>query len=312
MLIPALPRTGCGHMNSRLAFACLALVLTMGAGALGAEEQNYFPRMRQTQDLVRQASDSRYRDPRGLLGQQAFSAGFRAGYINDYFWRGFKLYDSDMLWHGDAYLNVYGFEVSAFGIWDFTREQQRPLEVDYRFNYNFELEGALISVGYTYFDFSGSDGDIGRREQGFGRKPLEDFPDNRMSPSVHELHLMMSYFTSVLQEGAANLRYTLNLFQRLDDEGTRIDSTVSVFVDSPRFTIFGDYIELGTTTTYQHRYLTNRTEFQGQTVNMRLVYNLHKYGMFPVFFQIDAWYYVAFDDDYVDGFYFGATINFRF
>jgi hypothetical protein len=217
-----------------------------------------------------------------------------------------------MLWHGDAYVNVYGFEASVWGMWDFTREQQRPLEVDYRFNYYFELEGALMSVGYTFYDFSGSDGDLGHKSQGFGSKPLQDFPDNKFPAAIHELQFLMSYFTSILQEGGANLRYTLDIRQRLDDEGTRIDSTITMFVDSPQFTIFGDYFEIGTTTTYQHRYLTNRSSFQGETVNVRAVYNLHKYGIFPVFIQIDAWYYVAFDNDFVDGFYFGASVNFRF
>src|SRR5262245_36393992 len=107
--IPRVALSGFHRMTFRLGFAFLALLLACGA-ALYAEETGYFPRMRQTQDLVRQAGDSRYRDPSGLLGQQAFTAGFRAGYISDYFWRGFKLYDSDMLWHGDAYVNVYGFE----------------------------------------------------------------------------------------------------------------------------------------------------------------------------------------------------------
>lgn len=299
-------------MNRRIAFACLALVFSLLGAGLAAEEICYFPRMRQTQDLVSQASDSRYKDQQGLLGQQAFSAGFRAGYISDYYWRGFRLFNEDLLFHGDAYINIYGFEASVWGLWDVAREQTRPLEVDYRFRYFFEIEGALIGIGYTYFDFSGSDGDIGRKEQGFGNKPLRDFPDDKFNPSVHEIHLMMSYFTSIIQEGGANLRYTLNVFQRVIDEGTRIDSTVSVFVDSAQFTIFGDYFEIGTTTTYQHRYLTNRTGFQGQTVNGRMVYNLHKYGIFPMFIQIDAYYYVAFDKDFVDGFYFGGTLNFRF
>lgn len=298
-------------MNLRLVLAILMLVPCFGV-SLYAEEMNYFPRMRQTQDLVRQASDSRYRDPRGFMGQEPFIAGFRAGYISDYYWRGFRLFDQDLLFHGDAYVNLYGFEFSAWGLWDMGREQSRPLEVDYRFNYFFELEGALLGIGYTFFDFSGSDGDIGRKDQGFGDQPLRDFPDNRFSPSVHEMHLFMSYFTSVIQEGGANLRYTLNIFQRLDDEGTRFDSTIAMFVDSPTFTIFGDYIEIGTTTTYQHRYLTNRSGFQGEYVNVRLVYNLHKYGVFPMFIQLDAWYYIAFQKDLVDGFYFGATLNLRF
>lgn len=299
-------------MARRLSAACLLTFLLLGAGALCAEEPNYFPRVRMTQDLVQRASDSRYKDSGGLLGQEEFTLGFSAGYTSDYYWRGFRLYDSDLLVRGDAYVNVYGFEASVWGIWDFAREQMRPLEVDYRFRYNFEIEGAQIAIGYTLFDFSGSDGDIGRKDQGFGKHPLRDFPENRFKPAIHELSLMMSYFTSILQEGGANLRYTLIVNQRLDDEGTRIDSVVTMFVDSPQFTIFGDYFEISTTTTYQHRYLTNRTGFQGQTTSGRMVYNLDKYGIFPMFFQIDAGYYVAFDNDFVDGFYFGGSVNFRF
>src|SRR5690606_36921429 len=138
------------------------------------------------------------------------------------------------------------------------------------------------------------------------------FPDDRFPPSIHELHIMMTYFTSVLQSEGANLRYTLNYFQRLDDEGMRIESTVSLFVDIPGFTILGDYFELSTTTIYQHRYLTNRSEFQGQITTGRIVYNLDKYNIFPMFFQLEAHYFVAFDNEYVDGFYFGASVNFRF
>lgn len=299
-------------MNRSYSLALLALVSVMCLAPLAAEEQNYFPRTRMTQDLILKAGDSRYRDPRGLLGQGAFSAGARAGYISDYYWRGFKLYDQDLLLHGDAYLNIYGFEISAWGIWDANREKNRPLEADYRFNYFFELEGSLIGLGYTFFDFAGSDGDIGRKTQGFGDKPLRDFPDDKFPASIHEAHIMFSTFAGLLQEGGANLRYTLNLHQRLDDEGTRVDNVISLFVDGPSFTVFGDYFEIGTTTTYQHRYLTNDAYFQGQTVHGRAVYNLHKYGIAPLFIQIDAWYYVAFHKELVDGFYFGATLNLRF
>ncbi|MCA8910720.1 MAG: hypothetical protein KDB82_03360 [Planctomycetes bacterium] len=264
------------------------------------------------QDLVQRATDSRYKDQKGLLGQDAFTAGFSAGYISDYYWRGFRLYDSDLLVRGDAYVNVYGFEGSAWAMWDAGRDSYRPLEADYTLRYKFEIEGALISVGYTYHDFSGSDGDLGARSQGFGRKQLEQFPDNKFPNSIHELHIMLTYFTSVLQSEGANLRYTLNYWQRLDDEGSRWESSVSLFVDSPTFTIFGDYFEITTTTIYQHRYLTNRSEFQGQISSARLVYNLDKYNLFPMFIQLEAHYYVAFDDDYVDGFYFGGSVNFRF
>ncbi|MCB9894075.1 MAG: hypothetical protein H6839_06495 [Planctomycetes bacterium] len=264
------------------------------------------------QDLVRRASDSRYKDEGGLLGQDAFSAGFSAGYISDYYWRGFKLFDSDLLVRGDAYVNVYGFEASVWAMWDAGRDKYRPTEVDYRFRYKFEIEGALISVGYTWYDFSGSDGDLGRRDQGFGRQPLKQFPNDKFPASIHELHIMLTYFTSVLQSEGANLRYTLNYWQRLDDEGSRWESSISLFVDSPTFTVFGDYFEITTTTIYQHRYLTNRSEFQGQISSARVVYNLDKYGIFPMFIQLEAHYYIAFDDDYVDGFYFGGSLNFRF
>jgi hypothetical protein len=290
----------------------LALSAITFGDALKAEDQLQFPRLRQLQDMVRRAGDSRYKDQEGLLGQDAFTLGFSAGYISDYYWRGFRLFNEDLLVRGDAYVNLYGFEASVWTLWDPTRESYRPLEADYRFGYNFEIEGALIRVGYTFFDFSGSDGDLGARDQGFGRKPLEQFPDDRYPPSIHELHIMVTYFTSVLQSEGANLRYTLNYFQRLDDEGSRIESTVSLFVDSPTFTIFGDYFEITTTTIYQHRYLTNRSEFQGELTTARIVYNLDKYNIFPMFIQLEAHYYVAFDDDYVDGFFFGGSINFRF
>ena len=299
-------------MHKWLILSVLILATVFSAGTLQAEDTLQFPRIRQMQDLVKRASDSRYKDSQGLLGQDAFTAGFSAGYISDHYWRGFKLFKQDLLLRGDAYVNVYGFEASVWGIWDINREQLRPLQADYRFRYNFELEGAVISVGYTFYDFSGSDGDLGSRDQGFGDKELQQFPDDRFPPSVHELHIMMTYFTSVLQSEGANLRYTLNYFQRLDDEGMRIESTVSLFVDSPGFTILGDYFELSTTTIYQHRYLTNRSEFQGQITTGRIVYNLDKYNIFPMFFQLEAHYFVAFDNEYVDGFYFGASVNFRF
>lgn len=290
----------------------VAVVAMLFSNGLRAEDTLQFPRIRQMQDLVQRATDSRYKDSEGLLGQDAFTFGFSAGYTSDYFWRGFKLYDSDLLLRGDAYVNIYGFEASAWGIWDLAREQLRPLEADYRLRYKFEIEGALISVGYTLYDFSGSDGDLGARSQGFGREQLKQFPDNEFPNTIHELHLMLTYFTSVLQSEGANLRYTLNYFQRLDDEGSRFESSVALFVDSPTFTIFGDYFEITTTTIYQHRYLTNRSEFQGQISTARLIYNLDKYNLFPVFFQLEAHYFVAFDDDYVDGFYFGGSVNFRF
>jgi hypothetical protein len=299
-------------MHKWVLLAVLLASAALFSSSLKAEDTLQFPRIRQLQDLVRRASDSRYKDQKGLLGQDAFTAGFSAGYTSDYYWRGFKLFKSDMLWRGDAYVNVYGFEGSVWAIWDAARKKTRPLEVDYRFRYKFEIEGALISVGYTFYDFSGSDGDLGARSQGFGRKELEQFPGHRFPPSIHELHFMLTYFTSVLQSGGANLRYTLNYWQRIDDEGSRWESTISLFVDSPGFTVFGDYFEITTTTIYQHRYLTNRTGFQGQINSARVVYNLDKYGIFPMFFQLEVHYYVAFDDDFVDGFYFGGSVNFRF
>jgi hypothetical protein len=307
---PAVPLSESFFMRR---FLVLFVVLAgLGITGLHAEDVLTFPRLRTLQDMVQRTRDSRYRDDTGLLGQDAFSAGFSVGYISDYYWRGFKLFDGDLLTRGDAYVNIYGFEASVWGMWDFGREQIRPTEVDYRFRYQFELEGALLSVGYTYYDFSGSDGSIGRRDQGFGDKPLKDFPDDKMSPGVHELQLSMTYFTSVIQSEGANLRYTLNYFQRLDDEGSRFESTLSFFVDSPQFTVFGDYFEITTTTVYQHRYLTNESHFQGQTFSARLIYNLHKYGLFPLFFQLEAHYYLAFEKDYVDGFFFGGSVNFRF
>jgi hypothetical protein len=308
-MFPALPLSDTFFMR-RL----LLLVLLMGgmfAPCLFAEDQLQFPRLRTMQDLVERARDTRYRDPRGLLGQDAFTAGFSAGWTSDYYWRGFKLFDSNLLFRGDAYVNVYGFEASVWGLWDLERDQQRPLEVDYRFRYQFELEGGQMSVGYTYFDFSGSDGDIGTREQGF-RRGVQDFPGNKMTPGVHELQVMLSYFTSVIQSEGANLRYTLNYFQRLDDEGSRVESTITFFVDSPHFTIFGDYFEISTTTVFQHRYLTDDTGFHGQLISGRAVYNLHKYRMLPVFFQIEGHYYVPFETQHRGGFFFGGSVNLRF
>lgn len=309
---PASPLSRLFLMPKAFLYLLLLTVAVSASPALLAEDTLMFPRVRQLQDMVQRTRDTRYRDDNSLLGNEAFTAGFSAGYISDYYWRGFKLFDSDGLVRGDAYVNVYGFEGSVWAMWDLARDKMRPTQVDYRLRYQFEIEGALISVGYTWYDFSGSDGSIGRRDQGFGRKPLRDFPKDKMSSSVHELHLMMTYFTSVIQSEGANLRYTINYFQRLDDEGSRIESTVSFFVDSPHFTIFGDYFEVTTTTVYQHRYLTNDSHFQGQTMTARLVYNLQKYGYFPVFFQLEAHYYLAFHKDYVDGFYFGGTVNFRF
>jgi len=297
----------------RLLLVCLLPLLAgVFAPEAQAEDQLQFPRLRQLQDMIQRAGDSRYKDPSGLFGQDSFTMGFSAGYTSAHYWRGFRLYNQDLLFRGDAYVSLFGFEASAWGLWDLGRDQLRPLQADYRFRYSFEFEGALISAAYTFFDFSGSDGDLGSRRQGFGKEQLRQFPQDRFPPTIHELNVTMTYFTSVLQEGGANLRYTLNYFQRLDDEGSRIESIVSFFVDSPQFTVFGDFIEISTTTTYQHRYLTNRSHFQGQQFSARLVYNLDKYNMFPVFFQLEAHYYVAFHSDLVDGFWFAASAHFRF
>lgn len=308
---PALPLSETSYM--RRIFIPLLLFATAGfvSPALFAEDNLNFPRLRTIFDMVQRTRDTRYRDSSGLLGQDAFSGGFSAGWTSDHYWRGFRLFDSSLLFRGDAYINMYGFEASVWGLWDLDREQQRPLQVDYRLRYQFELEGALMSVGYTYYDFSGSDGDIGYEKQGF-RNGVRDFPDNRMTPGVHELHLMMTYFTSVIQSEGANLRYTLNLFQRLDNEGTRVENTISFFVDSPQFTVFGDYFEIATTSVYQHRYLSNDAHFQGQTVTGRMVYNLHKYNVLPLFFQIEGHYFIAFHNQYRDGFYFGGSVSVRF
>jgi hypothetical protein len=299
-------------MQRLLLLVLVAATAVVYAPEAQAEDQLQFPRLRQLQDMIRRAGDSRYRDPRGLLGQDFFTAGFSAGYVSDHYWRGFRLYDQDLLFRGDVYASIYGFEASAWGIWDLGREQNRPLQADYRLRYSFEYEGALLSVAYTFYDFSGSDGDLGTRRQGFGEEPLRQFPGNRFPSSIHELNINMSYFASVLQEGGANLRYTLNYNQRLDDEGSRIESILSMFVDSPQFTVFGDFVEISTTTTYQHRYLTNDTHFQGQMFSVRLVYNLDKYNIFPVFIQIEGHYYVAFHKQYADGFFWGASLHFRF
>ena len=294
---------------SLIALVFAALV----ACEVAAEETHYFPRLRQMQDLVQMARGSAHNDRRGLLGQEPFTAGFGAGWVSDYYWRGFKLFNlsDSTLFRGDAYLNVYGFEASVWGMWDLKREQKRPTEVDYRFRYKFEFEGALTSVGYTFYDFSGSDGSLGRRDQGFGKTPLADFPEDKFPAGIHEFHLHMTYFQSAIQADAANLRFSLNYWQRLDDEGTRIESTIAFFVDIGEFSVFGDYLEIATTSIYQHRYLTNRTGFQGELSAARLVYNLEKYQLIPVYIVLEVNYFLGFHKDLVDGFYFGANINVR-
>lgn len=299
-------------MVRRIAIVCLLVIAGIAADTVRAEEFHYFPRLRQMQDLVSRTQGSRYRDRSGLLGQEAFTAGFSAGYLSDYYWRGFNLFDSSSLFRGDAYVNVFGFEASVWGMWDAARENLRPVEVDYRFRYKFELEGAQMSFGYTFYDFSGSDGGLGKRSQGFGKQPFKELNGGRFPPGIHELHFHLTYFTSLLQEEGANLRYTINYWQRVDEEGSRIESTVSMFVNSPNFTIFGDYFEISTTTIYQHRYLTDRSSFQGQLNSAKMVYNLEKYRLFPMFIVLEFNYYVGFHKDLVDGFYFGGSVNFRF
>ncbi len=278
---------------------------------LHAETPNDLPRLRQIQDLIKRATGTRYRDKK-TLGNEEFSAGLAAGYTSDYYWRGFRLFNDDLLFYGDAYVNFYGVEASVWGMLDFGREQQRPTEMDYRLRYQFEIEGTIISVGYCFYDFSGSDGDLGKRNQGFGRNGRKEFPDDKYPASIQEIQLHMTYFTSVLQQQGVNLMFSTNLFQRIDDEGTRIEISVTLFVDNPTFTILGDYFSLTTTDVYQHRYLTNRSGFQGQTTQARIVYNLEKYRMAPLFIVLEADYYTAFNKDFVDGFYFGASVNLRF
>ncbi len=299
-------------MLRRIPATILLVALSIGAGTLCAEDIDYFPRVRSIQDLIERASGSQYKDNTTLLGNELFSAGAGVGYTSDYYWRGFRLFNDDLLFRGDAYINVYGFEASVWTMYNLNRSSLRPTETDYRFRYQFEIEGTIVSLGYTWYDFSGSDGSLGKPNQGFGKKAPKEFPDNRFPNSIHEAQISLSYFPSVLQAGGVNLLFTVNAFQRLDDEGTRVESSVTVFVDSPQFTVFGDYFSVTTTSIYQHRYLTNRSGFQGQTSHARLVYNLDKYRIAPVFFVIEGIYYAGFSKELVDGFYFGVSINLRF
>lgn len=293
-------------------FSALFLVLSLFSASLCAEEIDYLPRVRTIQDLVERASNSKYKDKETILGNELFSAGASVGYVSDYYWRGFRLFNDDLLFRGDAYVNIYGIEASAWTMYNLNRNSFRPTETDLRLRYQFEIEGTIISLGYTFYDFSGSDGSLGKRNQGFGKNAKKEFPDDRFPSSIHELQLSASYFPSVLQAGGVNLLFTVNYFQRLDDEGSRIESSVTLFVDSPQFTIFGDYFSITTTNTYQHRYLTNRSAFQGQTTHGRIVYNLDKYRIAPLFFMIEGMYYAGFHKDLVDGFYFGVSIHLRF
>lgn len=299
-------------MLRRACLLPLFVFVSLASATLCAEEIDYFPRIRTIQDLVERASNSKYRDKTAILGNELFSAGASVGYISDYYWRGFRLFNDDLLFRGDAYVNIYGIEASVWTMYNFNRNSFRPTETDLRLRYQFEIEGTLISVGYTFFDFSGSDGSLGKRNQGFGKNAPKEFPDDRFPNQIQELQLSASYFPSVLQAGGVNLLFTINYFQRLDDEGSRIESSVTVFVDSPQFTIFGDYFSITTTNTYQHRYLTNRSAFQGQTTHARLVYNLEKYRIAPIFFMLEGMYYAGFHKDLVDGFYFGVSMHLRF
>lgn len=308
----ALPREPLSdlHLMMRvITFLCLLVLSASFSSNLLAEEQLQYPRIRTLQDMIKQASgDSRYKDP----NQDMLTVGFSAGWNSEYYWRDFRLYDSAALFHGDAYVNFMGVELSAWGLWDFDNERDRPVQATYAARYKFELEGALMSLGYQFQDFSGSDGELGSKEQGFGDNGLLDFPDNKFPSTVHEFHLMMSYFTGAIQSSGANMRFSMNYWQRIDEEGSRVEATVALFVDSPGFTMFGDFLELATTTTYQHRYLNNSEGFPGQMTSVRVVYDLEKYQILPMFIQLEGHYFIAFDNDYIDSLYFGASVHVKF
>ncbi|MHC4841952.1 MAG: hypothetical protein ACYTDT_13525 [Planctomycetota bacterium] len=293
----------------RVSFVLLLLLISACSATLHAEDQLQYPRMRTLQDMIRQASgDTRYKDP----SQDLLTLGFSAGWQSEYYWRDFKLFDSAALMDADAYVNFMGIEASAWALWDFDNGRQRPVQATYSGRYKFNMEGSLMSLGYNFHDFAGSDGDLGSPSQGFGKKGLLDFPDNKFPSSIHEFHLMMSYFTGAIQQTGANMRFSMNYWQRVDDEGSRIEATVALFVNENQFTIFGDFIELATTTTFQHRYLNNNDGFPGQMTSIRIVYDLDKYNIFPIFFQVDVHYFIAFDSDYADGLYFGVSANVKF
>ncbi|MDC1142704.1 hypothetical protein OAU50_06405 [Planctomycetota bacterium] len=293
----------------RVSFVLLLLLVSASSATLHAEDQLQYPRVRTLQDMIKQASgDSRYKDG----SNDMLSLGFSAGWQNEFAYRDFKLFDSGLLFDGDAYVNFMGVEASAWAMWDLDNDRDRPVLAVYSARYKFHLEGALMSLGYKFNDFSGSDGDLGSEKQGFGKNGLLDFPDNKFPSSLHEAHLMMSYFTGAIQETGANMRFSLNYWQRLDDEGSRVEMTVALFVNENTFTIFGDFIEIATTTTFQHRYLNNNDGFPGQMTSGRIVYDLDKYNIFPMFIQLDIHYFVAFDKEYADGLYFGASANVKF
>lgn len=295
----------------KLVFA-LIVAIVVSASSLHAGDQLHFPRIRQLRDLVNRASDSRYRDPQGLLGQSAFTAGASAGYISDYYYKGFRLEDSKLLFRGDAYVNIYGIEASVWGIWDADREQYRPRHAEYRIRYKFELEGALWSLGYSFNDFSGGDGDYGSRKQGFGNKRLEQFKDDKFPSSTHQLEFHMTYFTGLVQDGGANMRFSLDVDQRLDDEGTRVATTVGFFVSQKHLTFFGNFIEIASTTVYQHRYFTNESDFQGDTISGRIAYDLYQDLGIPLMFEFEVHYFVPIQKELVDALFFGGKISINF
>lgn len=83
------------------ALSLLAL-LSLCAGTVCAEEIDYLPRVRTIQDLVERASNSKYKDKNTILGNELFSAGASLGYTSDYYWRGYRLFNDDLLFRGDA------------------------------------------------------------------------------------------------------------------------------------------------------------------------------------------------------------------
>ena len=125
-------------MLRRIPATILLVALSIGAGTLCAEDIDYFPRVRSIQDLIERASGSQYKDNTTLLGNELFSAGAGVGYTSDYYWRGFRLFNDDLLFRGDAYINVYGFEASVWTMYNLNRSSLRPTETDYRFRYQFD------------------------------------------------------------------------------------------------------------------------------------------------------------------------------
>ena len=89
-------------------FALCFISLSLFCSALCAENIDYFPRVRSIQDLVERASGSKYKDKTTLLGNELFSFGASAGYTSDYYWRGYQLFNEDLLAYADGYVNIYG------------------------------------------------------------------------------------------------------------------------------------------------------------------------------------------------------------